>query len=163
MRQRILHAIPRTPTGPRQRDIGSYFLTPSTNPDNRGSTKMGAESGGKPNGRQEDGYSITYLKHGRVNRTITDEAAALARVKRSSTPTPLARTPSKKTKAETPLLATPESRNQNSARGKRSYISDPNNDIDGSPCSKKRARNAESKENSGPPTIVDCVYRRPCH
>ena len=152
---------PQTPTGPKQRDIVSYFpKTPSTNPDNRGAAKMGAESGGKPNGRQADGSGITHLSYEGWTEQITDEAAVLTGLKRSSTPTPLARTPSKKTKVETPLLATPESRDQTSARSNRSHTSDPNYGIDDSPCSKKHIRNIDSKENhvrNGDTSVAMCL------
>jgi len=159
VRQSVPH-VPRTPTGPKQRGILSYFPeTPSTNPDNRESAKMGAESGGKLNGRQADGYGITHLIHEGRTEQITDEAAVSTGVKRSSTPTPLARTPSKKTKVETPLLATPESRDQTSARSNRSHTSDLNYGIDDSPCSKKYIRNIDSKENHGASTVVDRVLR----
>jgi len=120
---------------------------------------MGAESGGKLNGRQADGYGITHLIHEGRTEQITDEAAVSTGVKRSSTPTPLARTPSKKTKVETPLLATPESRDQTSARSNRSHTSDLNYGIDDSPCSKKYIRNIDSKENHGASTVVDRVLR----
>jgi hypothetical protein len=71
---------------------------------------------------------------------------------------PLARTPSKKTETETPLLATPESRDQNSARSKRSYASGPNYGIDNSPCSKKHRRNAESKEHNDFSTVINHMH-----
>jgi hypothetical protein len=56
------------------------------------------------------------------------------------------------------LLATPESRDQNSARSKRSYTSGSNYGIDDSPCSKKHRRNAESKEHNDSFTVVDRMH-----
>jgi hypothetical protein len=68
MEDRVPHNVPRTPTDPKQRGIPSYFPeTPSTNSDNRRSTKMGAESGGKPKGRQADGDGIIHLNRERMN------------------------------------------------------------------------------------------------
>ncbi|KAF2269681.1 hypothetical protein CC78DRAFT_237145 [Lojkania enalia] len=73
VKQRVPRAVPRTPTGPKQRDIASYFpVTPSTNSDNRRSAKTGAESGGKPKGRRADGYGIIHLYcEDKLNNSLT--------------------------------------------------------------------------------------------